>query len=184
MLPLPALVLAAVLSAAPLTPTLPADRPEPRRGGPAAASTPAASAFQAPLAGGLTVLETFRPPASPWLPGHRGVDLAASPGERVMAAGAGVVLWAGDLAGRGVVSVLHGDGRRTTYEPVATVVEAGDVVSAGETIGVVATGAAHCGGVPGCLHWGLRRGEEYLDPLTLLTSAGRPRLLPLARGAP
>ena len=94
------------------------------------------------------------------------------------------MLWAGDLAGRGVVSVLHGDGSRTTYEPVAPQVAIGDEVAAGGALGAVSTGASHCGGAPSCLHWGLiTAGDEYADPLALLGRAGRPRLLPLGAGA-
>lgn len=65
------------------------------------------------------VTRGFDPPDGPYRPGHRGVDLAAGPGTPVLAAGAGVVGYAGVLAGRGVVTVVHpGDGLRTTYEPV------------------------------------------------------------------
>jgi hypothetical protein len=34
--------------------------------------------------------------------------------------------------------------------------------------------------VEACLHWGLRRGETYLDPMTLL-SPPRVRLLPMGQ---
>lgn len=146
------------------------------------APSPRAAAWRAPVDGPLVVLDGFRRPEQDWMPGHRGVDLAASPGDAVRAAGAGLVLWAGDLAGRGVVSVLHPDGRRTTYEPVAASVEIGDEVDAGQVIGRLALGVSHCGGSPSCLHWGLRRGEDYLDPIGLLGPAGRPRLLPLGAG--
>lgn len=120
------------------------------------------------------VVRPFDPPPQPWLAGHRGVDLAARPGTPVLAAGAGTVVFAGTVAGRGVVSVDHAGGLRTTYEPVTASVRAGAAVSAGQQLGVV-TGAGHgCA----CLHWGLRRGPVYLDPLTLL-GRGRVRLLPL-----
>ena len=89
----------------------------------------------------------------------------------MLAAGPGRVVFAGPVAGRGVVSVSHGD-LRTTYEPVVPV---GDVVQGGEVVGVLAPGHLPCGE---CLHWGLRRGEHYLDPLRLLRPA-RVRLLPL-----
>jgi murein DD-endopeptidase MepM/ murein hydrolase activator NlpD len=125
------------------------------------------------------VLVGFAPPPLPWLPGHRGVDLAAAPGQVVRAAGAGTVVWAGPLAGRGVVSIQHADGLRTTYEPVDPTVAEGDVVGGGDPVATLGTGSTHCGGVPSCLHWGLRRGHDYLDPLTLLGAGGRPRLLPL-----
>ncbi len=159
---------------------LPGARVDPGR---RVASTPG-HGFRSPLTSPLVVLDLFRPPAEDWMTGHRGVDLATSVGDGVVASGPGLVLWAGELAGRGVVSVLHADGRRTTYEPLTPVVDAGDHVDAGDLIGRVAPGASHCGGVPQCLHWGLRRGEVYLDPLSLLPPRGRPRLLPLAERPP
>jgi murein DD-endopeptidase MepM/ murein hydrolase activator NlpD len=60
----------------------------------------------------------------PFGPGHRGVDLAAVAGAPVLAAGAGTVVFAGTVAGRGVVSVDHSGGLRTTYEPVLPTVTA------------------------------------------------------------
>jgi murein DD-endopeptidase MepM/ murein hydrolase activator NlpD len=112
-----------------------------------------------------------------WLAGHRGVDLLAFAGDAVRAAGPGMVVFAGPVGGRGVVTVLHDDGRRTTYEPISPEVGIGDVVETGQLIGRVHEGAGHCGDLPSCLHWGLLRGEEYLDPMSLL-SPGRPSLLP------
>lgn len=146
-----------------------------------AAATSAVGAWEAPLSPPLQVLRGFELPASDWLPGHRGVDLAAAEGAAVRAAGAGRVRYAGDLAGRGVVSVLHPDGRRTTYEPVEPVVTVGDLVDRGELLGWLATGTGHCGAEPTCLHWGLRRDEDYQDPLSLLRR-GRPVLLPVEPG--
>jgi murein DD-endopeptidase MepM/ murein hydrolase activator NlpD len=129
-----------------------------------------------PLQGELRVTRPFDPPSSRYGPGHRGVDLAGSPGDPVLAAGAGVVLFAGMVAGRPVVSIAHADGLRTTYEPVDPSVAAGQAVARGSPIGTLLAGHAACP-TAACLHWGLRRGESYLDPMTLL----RPpqiRLLP------
>jgi len=130
-----------------------------------------ALSWQAPLAAPLLVERPFIPPAAAWAPGHRGVDLAAAPGTTVSSAGPGRVVYAGLLAGRYVVSIEHdieaaglGRGWRTTYEGVRPRVQRGDVVAAGTVIGVVDTRGAHCR----CLHWGLRRGTSYADPLLLL----------------
>jgi murein DD-endopeptidase MepM/ murein hydrolase activator NlpD len=95
------------------------------------------------------------------------VDLRTSPGQRVAAAGDGRVAFAGSLAGRGVIAVDHGD-LRTTYEPVDARVHVGERVLAGQTLGTVGTGTGHCGS-GNCLHLGLRRGREYLDPMLLLS---------------
>jgi murein DD-endopeptidase MepM/ murein hydrolase activator NlpD len=114
----------------------------------------------------VTVVRRFDPPAQRWLPGHRGVDLRATQGQPVRAAGDGRVAFAGTLAGRGVITIDHGD-LRTTYEPVDALVGVGERVHAGESIGTIGTGTGHCGSGR-CLHLGLRRGREYLDPLLLL----------------
>jgi murein DD-endopeptidase MepM/ murein hydrolase activator NlpD len=98
----------------------------------------------------------------------------------VLAAGAGQVSYAGLLAGRGVVVVQHGE-LRTTYEPVTAEVGVGQQVAADEPLGRLDAGHAGCP-VVACLHWGLRRGEQYLDPLSLV-GAGPVRLLPVLEQA-
>ncbi|WBB62778.1 peptidoglycan DD-metalloendopeptidase family protein [Streptomyces sp. WMMC500] len=171
--------------------------PEPggRSAGPTAPSpqrqvrpAPAADAAW-PVAGGArgrpVVVRGFEPPASPYGPGHRGVDLRAGAGQPVRAAAAGRVAFAGRVAGRGVLAVEHpGTGRpplRTTYEPVVPAVREGARVAAGQVVGYLQGGAYHC--ATACLHWGLRRGPSYLDPLSLLPprllTAGHARLLPV-----
>ncbi|MDT0304656.1 M23 family metallopeptidase [Streptomonospora wellingtoniae] len=131
--------------------------------------------WQRPLPEPVRILRPFDPPAQRWLPGHRGVDLAAGPGSAVRAAGGGRVAFAGSVAGTGVVSVDHG-GLRTTYLPVVPRAEEGMRVAAGQVIASVAEAGRHCVTRP-CLHWGLRSGDTYLDPLALL-GVGRVRLLP------
>jgi murein DD-endopeptidase MepM/ murein hydrolase activator NlpD len=129
-----------------------------------------------PLDPAPRVVSRFDPPLSRYAPGHRGVDLAGTSGQRVRSAAAGRVTFAGSLAGRGVVVVSHGT-TRTTYEPVRPKVEVGAVVSAGEVLGTLQSFASHCAPAA-CLHWGLLEGETYLDPLTLV-GGGPVRLLPL-----
>jgi murein DD-endopeptidase MepM/ murein hydrolase activator NlpD len=122
------------------------------------------------------VVRRFAPPAAPWLAGNRGVDLAGRPGERVVAAGTGVVSFAGPVARIGVVSVTTG-ALRTTYEPLRVRVHAGEPVRAGQLLGTLTLTGSHC--LPqACLHWGLLRATTYLDPLSLLGLAVV-RLLPL-----
>ncbi|GGU43181.1 M23 family metallopeptidase [Streptomyces lavendofoliae] len=133
------------------------------------------------------VVRGWEPPASAYGPGHRGVDLATPPGTEVRAAAGGRVSFAGPVAGRGVLSVTLPDTGtpplRTTYEPVRPLVRPGAEVAAGQLVAVVTAGARpHC--AAGCLHWGLRRGDVYLNPLSLLPPPllRRPpsRLLPVA----
>jgi murein DD-endopeptidase MepM/ murein hydrolase activator NlpD len=138
---------------------------------------PAGSVLWAAPLPGPTVTRPFDVLPSRYAPGHRGVDLAGAPGATVLAAGDGVVAFAGMVAGRPVVSVDHPGGLRTTYEPVDPSVGAGQPVARGSPLGTLLSGHAGCP-TSACLHWGLRRGEDYLDPLTLL-AVPRVRLLPL-----
>jgi murein DD-endopeptidase MepM/ murein hydrolase activator NlpD len=146
-------------------------------GGPQAAwAAPPSAPWGWPLPGTPEVTRAFQPPPTPYAAGHRGADLAGAAGAPVLAAGAGVVAFAGLVAGRPVVSVQHTDGLRTTYEPVQPTVAAGQVVTRGSPLGSLVAGHPGCP-VEACLHWGLRRGEVYLDPLALLRPP-RIRLLP------
>jgi murein DD-endopeptidase MepM/ murein hydrolase activator NlpD len=148
-------------------------------GSPPASAAPAwtpTALWAWPLGGQPPVTRPFDPPPTPYAAGHRGVDLAGMAGEPVLAAGAGVVAFAGLVAGRPVVSVEHADGLRTTYEPVQPGIAAGQVVARGSPLGLLVVGHAGCP-TEACLHWGLRRGEVYLDPLSLLRPP-RVRLLP------
>ena len=137
---------------------------------------PTVALWTAPLAD-LVVVRPFEAPPHPYGPGHRGVDLAGSVGSPVLAAGDGVVAFAGMVAGRPVVSIDHPNGLRTTYEPVDPSVGAGQAVARGSPIGTLIAGHADCA-AEACLHWGVRRGEVYLDPLALLRPP-RIRLLPM-----
>lgn len=134
------------------------------------------------------VVRAWAPPATPYGPGHRGVDLAAPIDAPVRAVTDGRVFFAGEIAGRGVVSLELPDTGdpplRTTYEPVTPTVRKGEKVTAGEVVGTLQLPTGHCpSAAPSCLHWGLLRGDTYLNPLTLLdpslTHGGRSRLLPV-----
>lgn len=122
------------------------------------------------------IVRDFDPPAQPWLPGNRGIDLAGSPGEPVRSSGAGVVSFAGEIAHVGIVSVTTGV-LRATYEPLTVKVREGQTVAEGAVLGRLTLAGSHC--LPAdCLHWGLLRGSLYLDPLALL-GLEQVRLLPL-----
>jgi murein DD-endopeptidase MepM/ murein hydrolase activator NlpD len=132
-----------------------------------------------------SVARGWEPPATAYGRGHRGVDLAAAPGAPVRAVSPGRISFAGRVAGRGVVSVeLNGTGDpplRTTYEPVRATAKKGAEVAAGDVVGIVEPTGSHC--QTSCVHWGLRRADTYLDPLSLLPpwllSRGPSRLLPV-----
>jgi murein DD-endopeptidase MepM/ murein hydrolase activator NlpD len=137
-----------------------------------------AAGFGWPLAGLPEVDRAFEPPRTAYGTGHRGVDLRASPGQDVLAAGPGRVTYAGVLAGRGVVTVTHDGGLRTTYEPVSASVRVGRQVARGAVLGQLSSGHPSCRAGTTCLHWGLLRADTYLDPLALVGSPPL-RLLPL-----
>ncbi|MEV6330918.1 M23 family metallopeptidase [Streptomyces sp. NPDC051909] len=127
------------------------------------------------------ILRGWEPPPGPYAAGHRGVDLAALPGTPVLAPAAGTVTFAGPVGGQGVlVLTLPGTGApplRTTYVPVDPLVPAGSTVRTGDIVARVTAGGDHC--PVSCLHWGLLRGDTYLNPLRLLGGAGPSRLLPV-----
>lgn len=145
----------------------------------AAALTAAAPAgaeagrLQWPLRPVAAVTRGFDAPEPNWTRGHRGVDLAGSAGQTVFASAGGTVVFAGELAGRPLVSVQHPGGLRTSYEPVRPAVRAGQRVDAGTALGVLLDGHPGCP-VRACLHWGAMWGPasraDYVDPLALLAS--------------
>lgn len=132
-------------------------------------AAPGAPATWQPPVVPLVVERPFIAPPDPFSPGHRGVDLTAEAGAIVRAPAPGVVRVAGRVAGKPVVSIEHPHrilgrtGWRTTYEGVLAGVDAGDVVRAGDPLGVVG-GRTHTRGI----HWGLKNGRVYADPLLLL----------------
>jgi murein DD-endopeptidase MepM/ murein hydrolase activator NlpD len=140
-------------------------------------AAPVAGRWAWPLDPRPSVERPFDPPDQPWLPGHRGVDLAAAVGQQVRSPAAGRVTYAGRLAGRGVVVVAHDGGLRSTFEPVEGSVAVGTAVDRGGVVGGVASTPGHCAPRV-CLHWGVLRGTTYLDPLAFVGRA-RVVLLPL-----
>ncbi len=130
----------------------------------------ATSRWAWPLDPAPDVARRFDPPDQPWLPGHRGVDLVASVGQSVLTPTGGRISWSGVVAGRAVVVVVHGNGLRSTFEPVAAVAPVGTSVARGDRVGRVTSSTGHC--TPGtCLHWGMLRDETYLDPVSFVGGA-------------
>ncbi|MEV8538395.1 M23 family metallopeptidase [Streptomyces sp. NPDC051572] len=158
------------------------DTPPPTPGIPIPSVPAIASTW--PVGSHPLVLRGWEPPATVYARGHRGVDLATPAGAQVRAVAAGRVSFAGRVAGKGVVAVeLTGTDLRTTYEPVSATVKKGDEVTPGEVVGTVEITGSHCATT--CVHWGLLRGETYLNPLELLPpwllNRGPSRLLPVLR---
>ncbi|MGQ9409217.1 M23 family metallopeptidase [Mycolicibacterium gilvum] len=128
-----------------------------------------------------TVVRAFDAPAPNWQRGHRGVDLGGAEGQVIQAAASGTVVFAGELAGRPLISVAHPGGLRTTYEPVSPVVRRGQVVSTGTALGHLVAGHPGCAAAA-CLHWGAMWGPssraDYVDPTGLVVTV-TVRLKPL-----
>jgi murein DD-endopeptidase MepM/ murein hydrolase activator NlpD len=124
------------------------------------------------------IVQTFVAPATPYGPGHRGVEYATRPGQVVVAEADGQVTFAGQVAGRLHVVVAHADGVRTSYSYLSAIaVVAGERVSGGQVIGTAGP----------LLHVGARVGDAYIDPLSLLPQEGgavHVRLVPDEAGEP
>ena len=125
----------------------------------------AAGGYQPPV--DAPVVDAFRPPATPWAAGNRGIEYATEPGTRVGAAADGTVVFAGMVGGTLHVVVRHADGVRTSYSFLRTaLVHRGDPVVRGEPVGT--TGNR--------FHFGARVGEVYIDPTRLFGGGGPPRV--------
>lgn len=154
-------------------------------GPPVAAAAGAAAAegsWSWPLDPRPAVVRPFDPPARPWLSGHRGVDLrAAHDGVPVTSPAAGTVSFVGAVVDRPVLTVDHGHGLRSSFEAVGSELGAGATVAEGAVLGWIQPG--HCEPAP-CVHWGVRRGEVYLNPLAFVTDLRPSILLPPLEPAP
>jgi hypothetical protein len=112
------------------------------------------------------VVEPFDAPSSPYAAGHRGVDFAAAPGTAARAANDGVVSFAGSVADTLHVTITHAGGLRTSYSFLSSVaVHEGQRVARGDEVGLTGgVGPDHDGST---LHFGLRVGDRYVDPMLL-----------------
>ncbi|WP_430645414.1 murein hydrolase activator EnvC family protein [Agromyces sp. GXS1127] len=155
--------------------------------GPAASASPAVPVpadavpverWAWPVGPPVVVMAPFRAPPTPYAAGHRGLDLTATAGDVVVSPADGVVSFAGPVAGRGVLSIDHGDGVVSSIEPVAADVATGDSVRAGERVATVGAGG-HCDAA--CVHFGVRVHGEYVSPLLMFGGVPRAVLLPMGR---
>lgn len=132
-----------------------------------------AGRFLSPVA--APVIDGFRPPATAYGPGNRGLTYATAAGSTVTAIGAGTVAFAGRIGAAWYVTIAHEPGLDSTYSFLASaIVRAGDRVLVGQPLGAASETA---------FHLGIRHGGAYVDPAPLLAAAPRlrPRLIPNAR---
>ena len=129
---------------------------------PAVATAPAPappSSYRPPV--DAPVRDPYRAPIGPYGAGNRGIEYDTPPGTPVVASADGVVDFAGIVAGDQWVTLRHADGLRTTVGPMAMIeVTPAQAVRAGDVLGTAA----------GPLLFTVRRGDDYIDPATVLTT--------------
>lgn len=129
-------------------------------------STVSASGWRSPLTKSSYITSPFgmrlHPVYKVWKM-HRGVDLASSQGDKIVAVRSGVVSRAAyDSAGGWYVVVNHGDGYSSVYMHMTHfVVSAGQTVSAGQLLGYVGSTGVSTGAH---LHFGITYNGTYVNP--------------------
>lgn len=101
---------------------------------------------------------------------HHGIDLPGRHGSAILAAGPGIVRFAGVRGGYGnLIEIAHDDGSRTRYGHLASIsVQRGDMVTTGDPIGTMgATGRA----TGTHLHFEVRKAGQSIDPLPCFAPA-------------
>lgn len=151
-------------------------------------SADAAAAWTWPVVG--QVVTPYRNGGDPYAAGqHRGIDVAAPVGTRVVAAAGGTVRFAGVAGSSGLtVSIRTTDARwDMSYLHLATAtVHEGDRVVAGARVGTVGTSGRRSVSQPH-LHFGVREAgsrHAYRDPLDFLPALPRAPAPDPPRGAP
>jgi murein DD-endopeptidase MepM/ murein hydrolase activator NlpD len=98
---------------------------------------------------------------------HTGIDIAASQGTSIRAAGAGTVVFAGKWGGYGNCAIIdHGGGLATLYAHCSRLaVNENQTVSQGQTIGYVGSTGLATGPH---LHFEVRRNGRPVDPMPFL----------------
>ena len=143
------------------------------------------SGWNPPLDAPIRLVNQYRQPNSDYSAGHRGVDYLVRPGQAVLAPAAGEIWFAGKVAQRPVISLLHPNGYLTEFEPACTDLAKGETVFAGQQIGSICSAdssySPHCANAT-CLHFSLRIAGAYLSPLTQIGGLNPSRLLAMPAG--
>lgn len=143
--------------------------------GGSASPSEADGTWEWPVRGARSIVAPFRAPAHEYGPGHRGMDVAVGASPDVIAPAPGVVAFRGTVVDRPLITIDHGGGRVSTWEPVSSALSPGDAVAAGDLIGTVAAGGHTA---RGALHVGVRLDGRYVNPLPLFGEVPRAVLLP------
>lgn len=147
-----------------------------------ASANPVPLTWQPPLNPPLQLINEYRQPNSDYSAGHRGVDYLTRLDQSVLAPADGQVLFARPIYNRGVLSINHGNGILTEFEPVCSDLLVGEIVFSGQEIGRICDAddsyPGHCGNQL-CMHFSVRQNGRYLSPLVFLGLANPSRLLPI-----
>ena len=124
-----------------------------------------------PIGGVQRISSTFgnrKDPFTGRLAFHSGIDFAAPQGSTVLAAGAGIVSFVGQMSGYGnVVEITHGNGLVTRYGHLsAFLVTEGQKVDTGDAIARVGSTGRSTGPH---LHFEVRRTDNAVDPSRYLS---------------
>jgi murein DD-endopeptidase MepM/ murein hydrolase activator NlpD len=100
-----------------------------------------------------------------WGAFHKGIDIAAGKGNKILAADAGMISFAGWNGGYGyLVKIDHGGGKETWYGHQSKIaVKVGDTVSKGDVIGYVGSTGNSTGPH---LHFEVHQGGGTKNPLS------------------
>ncbi|WP_431072889.1 murein hydrolase activator EnvC family protein [Microbacterium phyllosphaerae] len=142
---------------------------------PSTATVAASVPWSWPIDGVRSVAIAYRAPAHEYGAGHRGIDIVSAVGSAVRAPADGVVAFRGTVVDRPLLTIEHPEGYVSTFEPVMSTLSPGDVVTAGDDIGVLSTGG-HAS--RGTMHLGVRSGGDYINPMLLFGEVPRAVLLP------
>ena len=98
---------------------------------------------------------------------HKGIDIAASRGSRIVASQSGTVVYAGALSGYGKVIIIdHNNGYSTVYaHNLSNLVKVDEQVRRGQVIGLVGSTGRSTGPH---LHFEIRKGYKAVDPFKYL----------------
>ena len=127
-----------------------------------------------PVAEPHPVIRPYIAPATKYSAGHRGIDIRAPLGSIVRSPADGVIHFSGFVVDRSIVSIDHGGGILSSFEPVLSDLTEGAIVHRGDPLGIVQSG--HC--TSSCLHLGVRVHGQYVSPMNFLGDIPRSVLLP------
>ena len=129
------------------------------------ASAAPAALHQPPVV--ATIIDHFRPPPAPWLPGNRGIEYDTDIGAPITASAPGTVVFAGRIGSSLYLTVQHDPALSTTYSYVAAIeVRRGQRVLSGQRIATAGD----------TFHFGARFHGRYIDPELLFVAVPRKRV--------